>query len=404
MTPLERRRAALSLIGKSWSDHSPLDEALSLYFESKEVKKEDRAWLMDVVSGTTRFRGRLEWILEQVSDKGAPTGRLRRALLVGLYQVLEHDRVAPAVVVEETVEWIKKTEGIAPSRFANAILRKVAAQLDQWKSWDETSLTTEQERAAFFSCPLELYRALIQDRGRDWAEAFLRASLKRPEIHFNVRPGSNAVPSDLASEWSDTRDYFVQDLSSQFLVRQFSNSIARACVPREPREIRVLDLCASPGGKAVALAWKGFTVQASEFNEKRRPLLEMNVERLAPSVEVIPYPKDLSAVKVDALWIDAPCSGLGVIGRHPEAKWNRKLSDIREVEKIQSKLLNDALSRTQAKQVLYSVCSVLKREGEDQVQAALKRHPAWKLSREWALSPTEPPHGDGFYAAILASS
>lgn len=405
MTPLERRQSAISILGKAWGNAYPLDEELDAFFENHDVSRDDRAWITDVVSGTTRFRSRLEWILAQLSDRGAPTGRLKRALLVGMYQILEHERVAPPKVVEETVESIKRSEGLPPSKFANAVLRKLVAQRESWKAWSVDGVKNADERAAFFACPPDWYSTLVADRGTEWTEAFLKASLERPKIHFRKKLGADTEPSVVPQDWSTARDYFIQDSSSQFLVDAFAETLDETFQDKSRSEIRVLDLCASPGGKAIALAWLGFSVQAAEISEKRLPMLHMNVDRLGSGpgkIEVIAFPKSLVNLDVDAIWVDAPCSAFGVIRRHPEIKWYRKLGELAKVERTQKELLSRTLSDTRAKHVLYTVCSVLKREGEELVRSVLADFPRWKLQKTWLLGPQREPFGDGFFGALLS--
>jgi 16S rRNA (cytosine967-C5)-methyltransferase len=189
--------------------------------------------------------------------------------------------------------------------------------------------------------------------------------------------------------------FFVQDVSSQLLVAQVSEAF------REAKVNRVLDLCAAPGGKSVGLAWNGFDVVASDIDSERLGAVRENVQRLGSghSLSVREKP-ELVDEKFDGVWVDAPCTGSGILRRHPDVRWLKQNEQVRSLNVIQRELLLEACQRLKSGGVLvYSVCSVLTEEGSDLVKGA--PIPGLSLVAERELSPVDAPFGDGFYLALF---
>jgi 16S rRNA (cytosine967-C5)-methyltransferase len=388
-------------------------------------------WLREVVSGTLRWKGRLDQALDSVALKKKPSGSLRKMLLLAAYQLIVQDRTPPAWLVSETVDWIKRREGEAPARFANACLRKLSHHAAAFRDQPWQDGWTSEQAAAWASLPVWLWSALVKDHGLEWAKAFAQATLQRPTLWFQLReapsaellevvtPGS-AVPGSfsLQSEVCSAADFLarsevasgsvlVQDISSQLLVRQMAE-----CVRADPDfSVRtVLDLCAAPGGKAIHLAWLGFQVTATDHHPVRRSLLEANAQRCAPTLQVLPW-EALSPVEEaspgvatapqqwDWVWLDAPCSGMGILRRHPDVKWIRKEKDVQSLNVLQQDLLRQAWQRVKPGGYLsYTVCSVLQSEGPGALAAlALGAHSV----QTYLLHPAESPFGDGFWGILL---
>ncbi len=108
----------------------------------------------------------------------------------------------------------------------------------------------------------------------------------------------------------------------------------------------------------------------------------------------------------DLVWVDAPCSGTGIMRRHPDVRWLRKEAELNALRSVQEALLAEAWEKVRPGGFLaYSVCSVLKDEGPQRLQALVKKcaargsEPIWV--RDWLLTPMELPHGDGFWAGLL---
>lgn len=371
-----------------------------------QANGEERAWLTDSVMGVLRTQGRLDAAIDELSLKKKPTGWLRRALRVGAYSILYQDRVAPQSVVSEVVDLIKSKEGQAPSKFANALLRKLVEHAPQFREPEFEG--SASRKAAWAAMPQAWWERIVQERGEAWARAYAEASLSRAPLWFHANPEFVSRMREWGfSEGKLPRSYrraesgpvaglpgfnegawIVQNIASQKLVADFAQE-ARG---------RGLDLCASPGGKSVALAWSGLNVVATD-RPKRLALLTDTVARTRADIEVVSRPPEQ---KWDWIWVDAPCSSSGVIGRHPEIKWNFDLKTLIGLQKTQRDLLAQAMQAVNpGGYVMYSVCSVFKAEGPDVVNAALAAHTGWDTMRLWDLAPDADTGADGFWAVLL---
>jgi 16S rRNA (cytosine967-C5)-methyltransferase len=160
-----------------------------------------------------------------------------------------------------------------------------------------------------------------------------------------------------------------------------------------------LDLCAAPGGKAIGMSWSGLEVSATDRDEPRLALLRQSVERVAPEVKIIPRAGVASLAEQDLVWVDAPCTGTGILRRHPDVRWLRREKDIASLNALQAGLIREAWGKVKPGGYLaYSVCSVLKEEGPGMIEKA--RLPG-ALVKTWFLLPQLAPSGDGFWAALI---
>ncbi len=412
------RELAVRVLTRVLSDHESLDDAVASVM-GEIPSASDRAWLQDVVSGTLRWKGRLDLALDSVAIKKKPSGWLRKVLLVGAYQLVVQERVAPATVVIETVDAIKRKEGEAPARFANACLRKISEHALAYRNMEFSPSMSAAEQQAWASMPEWLWKRLVRDHGREWAAAYAKASLERPVTWIRARVGSKAAEAAFAERGEagpvpqsiklgdggaitgrpgfEQGEFFVQDISSQQLVAAISEKASEGIFARP----RALDLCAAPGGKSVGLSWSGFEVFASDRDSARYALLESTVSRVAPDIQIVPREEVAGLSPVDLVWVDAPCSGSGILRRHPDVRWLRQEKELASLEAVQQKLLAEAWERVRPGGYLaYSVCSVLKAEGPDAL-ARLMKQVQGEVVAQWFLTPHTAPYGDGFWAALV---
>lgn len=289
--------------------------AVPRLLDHSTLSNRDRAFVTELAYGTTRMRRACDWLVDRfvTRDLDAET---RNALRLGAYQLAFLD-TPPHAAVAATVD-------VAPKRSAglvNAVLRKVAGSLPP--RWPDP--------ATELSYPDWIVDRLTADLGPDDAVAALRTMNEPPTV-------------------TERADGYVQDEASQLVA---------AAVDAQPHH-RVADLCAAPGGKATALA--GFVV-ASDLNPTRARLVAANVRRLrlddvAPLVADARRPPFADAT-FDRVLIDAPCSGLGVLRRRPDARWRIQPDDVTRLTALQKELVAAALPLVTPGGVLvYSVCTL----------------------------------------------
>jgi 16S rRNA (cytosine967-C5)-methyltransferase len=280
----------------------------------------DRGFVTELAYGTTRMRRACDWLVDRFLTPGRtidpPT---RNALRLGAYQ-LAFTRVAPHAAVGATVEVTPGKSG----GLVNAVLRRVAADLPP--TWPDP--------ATELSYPDWMIDRLVTDLGGDAARAAL--------VQMNEPPSV-----------TERADGYIQDVASQ-LVAEYVGARAGE---------RVADLCAAPGGKATAMAATGAFVAASDVHPGRTGLVADNAERYgSPHLSVLvadarrpPYPDS----SFDRVLLDAPCSGLGVLRRRPDARWRIQAADVPRLATLQRDLLDTAAALVRpGGTVVYSVCTL----------------------------------------------
>lgn len=289
--------------------------------DANPLSERDRAFVTELVYGTTRMRRACDFLVERFSLR--PLDRPTRvALRLGAYQ-LEFLRTPAHAAVSATVEVVpRRARGLV-----NAILRRVVATPVVWPD-DATRL----------SYPDWIVAQVVADLGRLDGIAALE--------HMNLAPHT-----------PPRHDGYAQGLASQWVVE---------AVGAQPGE-RVADVCAAPGGKATGLAASGATVIASDVDVARMSVVA-GLARHLGATSVVPTVADGRAPpwrrgSFDRVLVDAPCTGLGVLHRRPDARWRRRPDDIARLASLQCQLL-DAACRLLAPSgtLVYSVCTLTAEE------------------------------------------
>jgi 16S rRNA (cytosine967-C5)-methyltransferase len=286
----------------------------------------DRALVTELVYGTCRRRRSCDWLVDRYT-RSRLDPEVRTALRLGAYQ-LGWTRIPAHAAVSATVAAVG-----GPGRsVVNAILRRVAAELDAGPvAWPDAG--TE------LSYPDWIVDRFVAELGPDAGRAAL-VVMNEPAA-LTTRP-----------------DGYAQDRASQLVA---------AHVDARPGE-RILDLCAAPGGKATAMAGaQPALVVAADISPARAALLAANSGRLGTE-SIATVVADGTAPpwqmgSFDRVLVDAPCSGLGVLRRRPDARWRVQPGDIERLAGLQRRLLSAAIPLVRPGGVLvYSVCTLTREE------------------------------------------
>lgn len=300
----------------------------------------DRAFVTELVYGTTRMGRACDWLIERFVYRDLDPD-VRTILRLGAYQLVFLQTPAHAAV-GETVDLAEgRTKG-----FVNAVLRKVAAAGTPDRSdWPDD--------ATRLSYPDWILDRLARDLGRDRAIAALEQMNEAATV-------------------TERADGYIQDEASQQVA---------GLLDVEPGQ-SVADLCAAPGGKATLLgARHPALVAAGDVNASRTTLVADNARRLRRS-EVAPYVGDgrrppLRPGSFDSVLLDAPCSGLGVLRRRPDARWRIRPSDVDDLVALQQQLVSAAIDLLRpGGTLLYSVCTLTAEESEHIDRWLSVTHPA----------------------------
>lgn len=404
------RDEVLQVLNFVLSDFQPLEEAVENF--STPLDARSKAWVWDITQTLFRYRGGIDFIIDQHALKKKPTGRIRKQLQIAIVQILFHKELSPEKVVSETVNWVKKDSGQQAGGFINVILRKISQDKEAW---------TEYLKGEFPDKIPSFWKKEMKKVHPDaWIKEFSNASLEMPPTWFRIR--SNEIkqlpieyfnkgfietsfewkgePSTLG-EFARRKDFLVQDLSSQILIKENIEEILKL---NGDKELFVLDRCAAPGGKTVNLAWsleeKKIKAQLFAFdtNEKRKQVLFSNFKDKNVEATILKEEKDFPE-NLNWIWLDAPCSGSGVVRRHPEMKWNKTEKDLDKCVLLEEVLLRDSWNRLPSGGFLtYTVCSVFPSEGLNLIKKCNLE--TYKL-KEWILGPHLNPSTDGFYGILL---
>ena len=423
------------------------DAALERALQRQPLPPADRALATELAYGAIRQRGLLDGWLDAVGKVPAlrQPPRLRWLLHIGLYQVLFSTRVPAAAAVSTTVDLAKQAGLARLAPVVNGLLREVlrrreagAGNSDQGLSTPWRGLVLPADAAASLalrrSLPPWLAAGLLQWLPAGQAETVAAALNQTPPLDLRVNPLRSTpaaarqalVAAGVAAEPVAGLDLGLTLPGGSGALRQLpgyeeghwcvQDRSAQRVVPfLDPRPgDAVLDACAAPGGKTTQIAEcmgdRG-EVWAVDRSEARLRRLHSNAERLglgsiqtlaADACELLAQRPDWRA-HFDHILVDAPCSGLGTLARHADARWRLRPEAIGELAALQRRLLEALLPLLHPGGTLvYATCTVHPAENAELIEAFLGDHPAVSLQQSWQLWP-ECGGGDGFYAARLTA-
>lgn len=284
------------------------------------LETRDRHLVTELVYGTCRMRRACDWLTSRYT-RGSLDQTVRAALRLGAYQ-LGWTRIPPHAAVSATVGEVR-----GPGRsVANAVLRRVAAELAHGLvAWPDT--------ATELSYPDWILDRLTADLGRERALAALRTMNEPATVTTRA-------------------DGYVQDPASQMILTHLSGWAGGT----------VLDMCAAPGGKATGLTAAGLVVAADVAPARARMVATNAVAVGAHQVQTVVADGTAPPFKpasFDLVLVDAPCSGLGVLRRRPDARWRVQPGDVERLARLQRRLLASARTLVRPGGVLaYSVCTL----------------------------------------------
>ena len=377
-----RRCAALAVMDVT-ANGKALELALAATDDYASLEPRDRAFARAIAATVFRRSGQIKAVLKPFVRK-PPTAPVQAVLRTAVAQIVFMD-VPPHAAVSETVDVLKSrktTQGFA--NFANAVLRKVV------ESGKKTAASTppkanipgwirgEWERT-YGKVPMtKIAVQLIKDPGLDLTVTRKREDLAATTGGTPVGQQSlrlKSIGDVTALPGFDEGSWWAQDLAAaqpaQILMRQFE----------EVKGIRVLDMCAAPGGKTLQLAAAGMDVTAVDKSSGRLKRLEENLARTKLSATIIQKDAlELESEPFPAVLLDAPCSATGTFRRHPDVLHNRSPKSVADLVRLQDKLLPKAASLTAPGGVLiYAVCSLQPDEGLPRILKFLEATPEFCL-------------------------
>jgi 16S rRNA (cytosine967-C5)-methyltransferase len=460
------RMIALSLLMESVKSEVGVDILLDRALAQCSFDSRERALTVELAYGVLRRLATIDWRLEPVLDKPLPRLPLavQMVLRLGTYQLLFLDRIPQSAAVNESVNLARAIAGTLGrdwSGFVNAVLRALLRHPPQpWPSMDPDAAHAFAVR---YSVPSWLSRRWVERLGVGSAEMACEGVSIAPPLTLRVNQlittreaflekfaqvGIAAKPTSVSPFGIVLEEGRGSVLSlpgfreGAFYVEDEAAQLIPPLLDPQPGDI-VLDTCAAPGGKSTHLADlmhnKG-TIYAVDRKGDRLDLLRSNCRRLGVQI-VVPIVGDIRqplewvpmietagspSVKkarvgepcIDRILVDAPCSGLGVLRRHPEAKWRKGEQALPRHQALQCQILESVAPCLRPGGVLvYSTCSTEPEENEDVIERFCRVHAEFKresvvpwlppaaqkfVTEQGALSTVGNRFSmDGFYAARL---
>ena len=368
--------------------HTILKDTLDSYLY---LDKSSRGFITRLYEGTIEKRLYLDYIIDGYSK--TPVKKMKPIIMllleISVYQLFFMDRVPDSAAINEAVKLAKKRGLTGLSGFVNGVLRNIARNKESIVLPDKNKdIITYLEIK--YSTPKAVVEHFINDYGSEKAEEILAAfEEKRPltaratkgdreELIKKLEGEGLSISTDTIFPESvrileldslgflesfEAGDFVIQDESSQFIGKIVSF----------PKGARVLDLCAAPGGKSLLFAEMEEVEEiiSCDITESKTELIEDNVRRIGAD-KIRTRVNDASLYNPDFLdgfdlvICDLPCSGLGVMGRKRDIKYNVSRDKIRELAILQKKILENAVRYVKkGGRLIYSTCTMTKTENEE---------------------------------------
>jgi 16S rRNA (cytosine967-C5)-methyltransferase len=366
----------------------------------------DRALAAEIVAGTVRWQRSLDHVVSHFARR--PLNRLDLEVLIilrlSVYQLLHLDRVPASAVVDDAVDLTRAARKPSATGFVNGLLRALLRQRNRLPLPPRPGDPADREGALAYlgithSHPDWLVHRWLHRYGFDATERWVRFNNETPSLTIRVnglRGDRDGLAQSLTTEDIDTEPtrYAPHGLTiitgnplrlppdGSFFVQDEASQLIPLIVGARPDE-RVLDLCASPGGKTTAIAAdmrdSGVLVSC-DARSNRVALLQQTVEASGarhihivhvPTAGALPF-----APVFDRVLVDAPCSGLGTLRRDPDIKWRRMEGDLAGLARDQLTLLERAAAVLKpGGRLVYATCSSEPEENEQVVDAFLAANP-----------------------------
>ena len=372
---LPARQAALSLLDAVLRRGETLDQAAGNAL--RRVRGDaDKALARAIASEVLRWKQDLDALIDSATRQRLPDdAKPRQVLALMLAQWLRLDTPPHAVIATGLPLLAGGPRRLAHGVFSTLVKRE--ASLPAIPTLPEAVAARWGDRAEAISGGLALPPPLdivLRDIGRDpgetgeWAERLGGLSLMPGHVRLSRGDAVASLPGYGEGAW------WVQDLAASLPARLLGKGDGR----------RALDLCAAPGGKTLQLAAAGAQVTALDISASRMTRLQANLARTGltaalVTADALHWQPD---TPFDAILLDAPCSATGTLRRHPDLPYVKDGSDLPALTALQRDLIDRALAWLKpGGRLVFSTCSLLPEEGEDQLAATLARHPGLTVER-----------------------
>ena len=435
------RSVAVEVVKKVFCDNAYSSIVLNKYLNKSDLNKKDRALITELVYGTLKYKYTIDCILKNFikSNLEKMNKDILNMLRISIYQLKYLDKIPEFAVVNEAVEFSKNIS-MKLSKLVNGVLRNYLRNKDNLCFTDKGD---KIDRICFeYSFPGWMAELFINQYGEDLGKCIMNSLNIVPKVTVRI----NTLKTDYKCAWDELsiNGYDVKKgnvYKNAIIINKGSNiemnplfkkghitvqdeSAMLASYFMDVKEnITVLDLCSAPGGKSChigELMKNTGNVYCYDLYESKLSLVRNNAERLGVKNIIC---KKLNATEyleklentADRVLVDVPCSGLGIIRKKPEIKWNKKENSMKNLIEIQRKIiLNAAKYVKTGGKLVYSTCTLNKEENEENINWFVSQNSQYKLDKlycgefpniiyhkEGYMTILPDNHMDGFFIARL---
>ncbi len=412
------RELALRILREITENDAYADLAVKNGLSASTLEKRDKALATHLVYGTIQHLRFIDYQLEAVSARPIKslTPAIRDILRMAVYQIAFMDRIPNRAAVNEAVNMAKK-HAYSASSYVNGVLRNILRNGFVYPKKLRERLAVE------YSFPDYLVEMWLSQLGAVECEKLLAASNDLPPLSVRINPLKTTVEEvealckarktllelglyiDEPTNVADTAMFREGWLSIQDIGAQ----MATLTLNPRPGE-RVLDMCAAPGGKTTHIAEcmeNQGEITAWDIHPHKVELIRKNAKRLGVSI-IEARVHDARMIDADRMWyydkvmVDVPCSGLGILRKKPDIKWQRSKEDIEALTLTQKAILEVASYHVRpGGEMVYCTCTINRAENEEIVEAFLKLHSEFSKVGEWKTLLPHKDNTDGFFIAKL---
>ena len=398
MTKVETaRNLALAVLEDVFVNQAYSNIALNKHLKGSQLSAADKGLVTEIVYGTVARKLTLEWYLSHfIQDRDKLDNWLYILLLLSAYQLRYLDKIPSHAVVNEAVE-LAKARKKGSEKLVNAVLRRILRE--GWPDIDSIKRKNKRDSIAY-SLPVWLVSKLKEEYGEERAQAIFKSLLVRNKASIRVTDlsrkeeikavleasGSPLAATGLVKEHGHFagHDLFAEGVIT---IQDESSQLVAPTLDLQGDE-QVLDACAAPGGKTAHMAsyLTSGKVTALDLYDHKLDLIQENAERLGVADRV--QTQKLDARKVheffgrdsfDKILVDAPCSGIGLLRRKPDIKYNKETADFTSLQEIQLEILGSVCQTLRKGGIItYSTCTIVSEENFQVVEAFLESHPEFE--------------------------
>ncbi|KMT12974.1 hypothetical protein BVRB_4g090540 [Beta vulgaris subsp. vulgaris] len=407
----------------------------TLGFRTRDLDERDLRLVTDIVGGSIRWRKYLDYLIVSSCHDESSFRNMEPLLLqilrIGCYEIVKLE-MPPYAVVDENVNLAKYALRPGAGNMVNGILRKLVFLKDNDSlpvpKLEGDDRSQARALATTYSHPVWMVRRWTKYLGQEGAIKLMMWNNSVPSFSLRANIAKGLTRDDLVVKLNMLKvphepslhlDDFVCIRSGMQIVIQTgllkeglcsvqdeSAGLAVSVLDPQPGD-HIIDCCAAPGGKTLFMASRlngQGMISAMDINKGRLRILEetAKLQRVDNVITCIHADlrsfSDSNTSKFDKVLLDVPCSGLGVLSKRPDLRWNRKSEDMEELKKLQDELFDAACKLVKPDGVLvYSTCSIDLEENEDRVSAFLLRHPDFQRDSVSRYVPSDFLTEDGFY-------